>query len=102
MFNIYLDENNSVLRISYLNDDAEKLFADIDVVGMTYQEAMPVILNTAEDGNITKEVVLLYQDEVWTERLYYENGGIKKYIWDFPDGCHEEQSFDENGNPIDE
>lgn len=55
-FEIVLDETSVVLDVNKLNKDAKVLFSGIDVVGISYDAAMTLILDTAfEKSYITSE-----------------------------------------------
>ena len=52
---LYLDEADSVVLVEYLNEDAEKAYAGTDMTGITINEAMDVIVDTAFAGGYLTE-----------------------------------------------
>ena len=52
---LYLDEADSVVLVEYLNEDAEKAYAGTDMSGITINEAMDVIVDTAVAGGYLTE-----------------------------------------------
>ena len=50
-FRLYLDEQSKVVAVACLNQDAEDLFSERDLMGMDLEKAMPVIIQQA----VTKE-----------------------------------------------
>lgn len=89
VFTIHLDDEDNVSQIICVNDDADKLFADMDVVGMTYQKAMPVILNkayemefiTTDSTEITMEIIV--QGEMNEAQMEKLSISLKKPITEF-------------------
>ncbi len=55
-FELFLDEEGFITKVRCLNEDAEALFADLDVLGQDYYTAVDKLLNTAmEKAFITAE-----------------------------------------------
>lgn len=59
-FKIQLDENNFVVNLECLNDDAKNIFCDINVVGMKGITAIDVLLTTVFNSGVLKEDVTVY------------------------------------------
>ncbi len=59
-FKIQLDENNFVVNLECLNDDAKNIFCDINVVGMKGITAIDVLLTTVFSSGVVKEDVTVY------------------------------------------
>jgi len=55
VFHIYLDKEQTILSVEAENEDAEVLFAQLDVVGQPYAEAITHILDTAYTQGYLKD-----------------------------------------------
>ncbi|MBE6036393.1 MAG: hypothetical protein E7223_02075 [Clostridiales bacterium] len=67
-FELQLDSSNSVVNLECLNDDAEKLFSDADIIGMDGLAAIDVLLTTVFSSGVVSEAVTVnvsseYQEE---------------------------------------
>jgi len=54
-FELYLDEMTEVSKVRCLNEDAKTLFANMDVLGLAYTEAVEAILTAAKDQSFITE-----------------------------------------------
>lgn len=69
-FRIDLNSKNKILDIKCRNQDAEKLLEDVHVVGMSYEEGMPMILAAAyEMGFLTADTTEIKVEITVCEQL---------------------------------
>ena len=70
LFSLTMDENNIILYVVGLNQDAEQLLAEIDIINMDYAEGMFVILNKAYEMEFIDEetakinIDIMFRNEV--------------------------------------
>lgn len=54
-FEVFLDSDACISKVRCINEDAQTLFADLDVLGKSYDEGLPLILDAACDQGYLNE-----------------------------------------------
>lgn len=84
-FEIILDESSVVLDVNKLNKDAKELFFGVDVVGISYDAAMTLILDAAfEKSYITSETDEIKIEVRTQETLDQRAMGVWQEIFERP------------------
>lgn len=90
---LFLDEENHVSHYALLNDEAEIMLADINLLGLSYEEALSVIIDSAiETGYIDllaeENGIALFAESTYNT-VFQENirDFIEDYLEDLKVGC---------------
>lgn len=95
-FEIFLDGNACISKIRCINEDAQILFTELDVMGKSYDEGIPLILDAAcdqgylneQNSEITIETTVLeplpeeYLEEALPEVAYAFESVVEQYAAD--------------------
>lgn len=68
---LYMDENDKILAVEYLNDDAKTVFADSQLIGIVVDDGLAKIVETSIDKGYLKDGkdVTVTLDEVRDDKL---------------------------------
>lgn len=66
---LYMNESDKILAVEYLNDDAKAAYSDKEIIGMTLEDGLAGIVETAIDKEYLKDgrSITLELDEVKTD-----------------------------------
>ena len=97
-FNLYLNSEESIVYVEYLNADAADLFETVDLTGQKLADGMETIVDAAEEKGYLTGQNEVTTDVVWVQEAT-DSGKLEKVLQTISDSSESEKNVKSEENP---
>ena len=97
-FNLYLNAEESIVYVEYLNADAADLFETVDLTGQKLADGMETIVDVAEEKGYLTGQNEVTTDVVWVQEAT-DSGKLEKVLQTVSDSSESEKNVKSEENP---